>query len=64
MKTTEATTTKEPRNVAAHVNADRVTLGVTDYGRGPLPIPLTATEAKALADLGLITITGIFQEPA
>lgn len=63
---TTATTTKdaEPRNVAAVVIAPRLTLGVTDYGRGPLPVGITATEAKALADLGLITITGIFQEPA
>ena len=65
MKNTDTTTKdSEPRNVAAIVTADRVTLGPTDYGRGPLPVGLTATEAKALADLGLITITGIFTEPA
>ena len=66
MKNTATTTTQdsEPRNVAAIVIADRVTLGPTDYGRGPLPIGITATEAKSLEKLGLITITGIFTEPA
>ena len=58
---TEAT--KEPRNVAATVITPRLTLGVTDYGFGPLPVGLTATEAKSLADLGLISITGIFTDP-
>jgi hypothetical protein len=50
----------EPRNVAGTVIVNRCSIGVTDYGMGALPIPLTMTEAKALESLGLITITGLF----
>lgn len=53
-------TESEPRNVAAMVIGDRCTIGVTDYGTGALPIPLTMTEAKALESLGFISITGLF----
>lgn len=51
---------QEPKNVAVFVIADRLTIGNTDYGTERLPIPLTATEAKSLADLGLVRIIGLF----
>ena len=62
--TPDPNTSPEPRNIAAIVPVARCTIGEADYGTGPLPIALTATEAKALELLGLVTITGIFQVPA
>ena len=56
----DESTESEQRNVAAIVIGDRCTIGLTDYGTGALPIPLTMAEAKSLEALGFISITGLF----
>lgn len=50
----------EPRNVAVTVLQNRTKIGRSICAAGPCDFPLTATEAKALQDLGLVRITGLF----
>lgn len=52
--------TDEPRNVAVHVINNRTQIGKAICAAGKCDFPLTATEAKALEALGLVTITGIW----
>lgn len=52
--------TEEPRIVAVTCLKDRTKIDKAICAAGPVDFPLTKSEAEALRDLGLVTITGIF----
>lgn len=52
--------TEEPRNVAVTALENRLKIGKAVVAAGPVDFPLTASEAKALEQLGKVQITGIF----
>lgn len=60
----ETNATAEPKNVLVHVLVNRTQIGDTVVAAGRCDFPLTATEAKALEALGLVTITGLAATPA
>lgn len=50
----------ESCNVAVEVLVSHTTIGNALCGLGPCSFPLAASDARALADLGLVRVTGIF----
>ena len=53
-------TTREVANTAVTALKNRTKIGKAIVAAGPVDFPLTAADAKALQDLGLVTITGLF----
>ncbi len=57
-------TTAAVANTAVTALKDRTKIGKAIVAAGPVDFPLTAADAKALEDLGLVKITGLFKTGA
>jgi hypothetical protein len=49
----------EPANISVYVLIPRTKIGKAICGKGRLPFPLTATQAKTLEAMGKVRIDGI-----
>ena len=56
----ETTPADEPRNVAIRALKDRTKIGKAIVAAGRVDFPVTLSEAKALKEMGLVEIEGLF----
>ena len=58
----DAAPSPEPRNVVVRALQNRTKIGKAIVAAGRVDFPVTASEAKALKDLGLVEIEGVLPE--